>query len=577
MTLNGTLPSSWSNMTNLYRLHLSFLEQRSSIPDSWRSLVNLVDFRAYSLNGTFDVINGWKNLESLELFSCNFDGSPLPCRNETTDCGLRLCRIRINTANVAGTLPSFWCREGVGPLYVDLIFNSIAGTLPPEWGELPFASQSTVILSYNQFNGTIPLSYASFIYLGLAKNFLHGELPLRRFAGGFDLAHNRLNGTLPESWVQSSLFDKPVSLAHNLLRGTFPVSWWNISVSLDLQNNSLSGTLPPVPAGSQLFDVTLNFNQFTGPLPEIHPTALLRRIDVSGNQFDSLPDSWSKLPDTLYSVNARNNQIRGTLPSAWSNWNRTASTFRVISFNNNQISGTLPPSWAKLRLLFYAENNQIYGPIPLEWAAASSNITSLILSNNRLSGTLPRFQSPWMHTLFLANNSLHGTIPNQLGKALSFIHLQQNLLTGTLPNVISQSDYLVEVNVSFNNLTGMVPTGWVMAEYESVGAPCDVTCSSQFCVPAVNTTYCDRYGLILWNNCLKLRPRREYDAPWSDASFGPQRQNCPVHSSTVSSSLSSDGVSVSATLDPTATFVALNVVPVEDTFVVAAAVVATMT
>lgn len=91
----------------------------------------------------------------------------------------------------------------------------------------------------------------------------------------------------------------------------------------------------------------------------------------------------------------------------------------------------------------------------------NGNVTSIILSENNVYGSLPRelvaFKS--LLTLDLSMNELRETIPYHMGDMyhLQFLYLQQNQLTGTLSTRLGQMYGLKEFYVSDNNLIGTIP------------------------------------------------------------------------------------------------------------------------
>jgi Secretion system C-terminal sorting domain/Leucine Rich repeats (2 copies) len=137
----------------------------------------------------------------------------------------------------------------------------------------------------------------------------------------------------------------------------------------------------------------------------------------------------------------------------------------TILLSNNRLIGTIPnfnlPNLQSLGL----NNNQLTGNIP---NFNLPNLQSLWLYQNQLSGSIPNFNLPNLQNLFLGNNRLTGSIPNFNLPNLQSLYLVESQLTGNIPNFNLpnlQSLYLRE-----NQLTGSIPNfNLPNLEYLSLG------------------------------------------------------------------------------------------------------------
>ncbi|KAG0595427.1 hypothetical protein M758_UG165900 [Ceratodon purpureus] len=130
-----------------------------------------------------------------------------------------------------------------------------------------------------------------------------------------------------------------------------------------------------------------------------------------------------------------------------------------LSQNNfdSDIPGMYPPMLTDLNL----SNNQVTGAFPY----LLINIPSLIsikLNNNKLDGTLNGqvfSKLGNLSTLDLSNNEFTGSIPTEVGDltSLQFLYLQNNKLTGPLPASLANLPVLDTLDVSNNRLTGYIP------------------------------------------------------------------------------------------------------------------------
>ena len=131
-------------------------------------------------------------------------------------------------------------------------------------------------------------------------------------------------------------------------------------------------------------------------------------------------------------------------------------------------------------------SHQIIGEIPSN-IGELTNLTTIILSNNQLTGSIPSEigNLTELHTLDLSGNQLTGSIPNEISELsqlsnlnlyyndfsgdlpeffeyminLNHIDLSGNQFTGSLENAIIQNaDSLAYLNLSFNQLTGEIPS-----------------------------------------------------------------------------------------------------------------------
>lgn len=81
----------------------------------------------------------------------------------------------------------------------------------------------------------------------LPPNLLAAFAPGKVFS--FDLSSNRLSGTLPDTWGNSTSLFERFNISGNVLSGSIPNSWANLmlnSSGFDISRLQLSGGLPGV-------------------------------------------------------------------------------------------------------------------------------------------------------------------------------------------------------------------------------------------------------------------------------------------------------------------------------------------
>lgn len=118
------------------------------------------------------------------------------------------------------------------------------------------------------------------------------------------------------------------------------------------------------------------------------------------------------------------------------------------------------------------------------------SITSLVLSQNNLTGNIPRKLCLWLPYLVaidLSHNQFTGPIPSELYNCtyLNFLRLNGNQLTGKIPWQLSRLQRLQEFNVADNRLSGSIPayfSNWNASSFQNnsglCGLPLKNTCSS---------------------------------------------------------------------------------------------------
>ena len=117
-------------------------------------------------------------------------------------------------------------------------------------------------------------------------------------------------------------------------------------------------------------------------------------------------------------------------------------------------------------------DNNLSGPLPAELGSLTS-LTTLDLSDNQLSGTIPDLSSlTQLQTLNLGDNQLSGTIPDWLSSltGLRDLSLRDNRLTGAIPEELGNLNQLYLLYLDNNQLSGPIPA--------ELGQPLRIGCHS---------------------------------------------------------------------------------------------------
>lgn len=153
--------------------------------------------------------------------------------------------------------------------------------------------------------------------------------------------------------------------------------------NLNLANNNLSGTvdvdaLVQIPG---LRGLSLMYNVFSGPIPQLNRLGYLKSIYLVGNNFS------------------------GEIPA---DYFKRMLSLKKIWLSDNKFSGEIPSSLTRLPLLIelHLENNKFTGEIP---EFRQPRLRSFNVSNNNLTGEVP-------HYLYSFNSSSFGGNPELCGQ-----------------------------------------------------------------------------------------------------------------------------------------------------------------
>nr|XP_027105634.1 probable LRR receptor-like serine/threonine-protein kinase At1g53430 [Coffea arabica] len=321
--------------------------------------------------------------------------------------------------------------------------QDLTGSIPPEIGNL--SHLESLYLRSNSLMGSIPNTFVKLSQLSI-----------------LDLCDNKLEGPLPKFLSELKSL-RGLYLCNNLFHEPIPLEIGGCPKLeyLVLYNNSLSGKLPDELGNvSTLRGLNLAENQFWGRLPEsLGSLALLEEMYVMNNLFDDqLPQSFQKLTK-LKTFNILGNAISKSIPGYIFEWDK----LEILSLMGNNFEGHLPNKSLGLpRLTYLAINNLPGGETDVSFPDIRNivHLKSLTLRKCSLTGTIPDYIW-WFKNLSyldLSFNNLTGIIPPDLNQSpLQFVFLRSNNLNGTVPGwltSLSNSGSYVDVSEnSFTNVT----------------------------------------------------------------------------------------------------------------------------
>lgn len=270
-------------------------------------------------------------------------------------------------------------------------------------------------------------------------------------------SHN-LPGNLPSELVDLPYIQE-IDFAYNYLHGTIPSEWSLTRLSsISVFANRLSGEIPKALGNiTSLTYLNLEANQFSGMLPpELGKLINLRTLIISSNQLlGKLPIAFSGLLN-LTDFRISDNNFSGPIPDFIQNWKQ----LERLEMQASGLEGPIPATISLLNKLKILRISDIKGPsqgFPV--LSSLGDIDLLILRNCKISGEIPPYiwKMRFLSMLDVSFNELMGLIPDDFSSrsSLRFIFLTGNKLSGNVPPSILQNG--INVDLSYNNFTWQGP------------------------------------------------------------------------------------------------------------------------
>ncbi|KAK4568044.1 hypothetical protein RGQ29_003698 [Quercus rubra] len=326
-------------------------------------------------------------------------------------------------------------------------------------------------LSYSAFAGQIPaeiLQLSKLVYLDLEVNSLKLQNPglqslVEKFPNMEELYLTQvdISSTVPNNMANLTSLTSLI-LRKCGLHGEFPAGIFqlpNLEFLSVRYNADLTGYVPEFNRSSPLKSLMLADTSFYGELPDsIGDLKLLNEIDVSDCNFSGpVPSSLGNLTELIYLDLSSNNFNRCTL-----DWIGKQTKLNELGLANLKLNSSIPFFIRNLTQLvdLRLSNNGLHGSIPnWMWNLSKKSLQNLDLSNNFLTGfhQLPVIL-PWTNLLGLdlRNNKLQGSLPIPSPSIITY-SVSNNTLTGEIPKMICNLSSLDALDLSYNNLSGMLP------------------------------------------------------------------------------------------------------------------------
>eukprot|EP00835_Amoeboradix_gromovi_P005009 NODE_433_length_8727_cov_0.399397.p1 type:complete len:913 gc:universal NODE_433_length_8727_cov_0.399397:5586-8324(+) len=416
----------------------------STMPDC-NDVINL----AYGLNMHISSPDLMRQLE----FNCCLAKQLITC--DATN----VIEIDFNSLNLDGAINGTAIPPLIRKLYLDS--NFISGSIPEN---LPITI-TRLKLSSNFLSGQIPNLPADLTLLTVNSNWLNGSIPT----------------TLPSKL-------NTLDISYNYFTGMLPINLPSSLIFIYANNNYLNGSLPAF--SDNLYDLVLSMNKFTGSLLLKKPVTLdinhnyisnvtikdisqVYKCDISDNPLLSHisdPNLASCQKKNLYVLDCADVielaialHLDLVQPALMSSISRnccsnagvtcTAGQVNKIKWPNMGLNGTMDSKcMPKYLTSLDLSLNEITGSVP---NSMPSSLTNLTLHSNKLSDALPSDLPLSLEYLDVSDNKIDGSIPSALPTGLQWLLVNRNNLSGTLPDTIPPG--LIYLDVSSNNLSGLVP------------------------------------------------------------------------------------------------------------------------
>ncbi|KAG2684926.1 hypothetical protein I3760_10G099000 [Carya illinoinensis] len=470
----GSIPSSIFEIMSTLKV-ISLAENKfsgSQLPSSLFKCKQLqyLNLESNNLKGKLSPeIGNLTKLIFLDLAYNNFEGA---IRSEIGNLqNLEYFDLGLN--NFVGTIPLEIFNISTIQLFI-LLGNHLSGTLPSNMGLL-LPNLRGIFLEGNELSGTIPATIANvsqLISVELESNSFSGLIPKTldnlRFLQVLNLGFNNLTIESSElsifSYFANNPYLKKLYLSMNPLNGVLPNSIGNHSIfleQLDLTGCNIKGNIP-IDIGnlSRLTYMSLGDNDISGPIPTtIGRLSMLERLGLFDNRLiGPIPLDISYL-GRLGDLDLAGNKLSGQIPESIINM----TSLRFLNLAFNQLTSRIPSSlWRQTDLLAVdLSSNSLSGSLSLD-IGNMKVLTILNLSRNQLSGHIPETMGGLISlvNLSLAVNQLEGSIPISFGGlvSLELLDLVGNNLSGEIPKSLEVLRYLKYLNVSYNKLRGEIPT-----------------------------------------------------------------------------------------------------------------------
>ncbi|BAT96202.1 hypothetical protein VIGAN_08310100 [Vigna angularis var. angularis] len=441
----GLLPSSFVNMTSLRTLKLSYNYFIGNFAYNLASLTSLeyfgfeenqfevpISFTPFANHSNLKFIHGDGNKVIMDSLS--------PLQNWIPKFQLQVLSLSSTTDTNSIPFPKF--------LLYQYNITSLDFTSCKLDGEFP-----NWLLKNNTQLEVISVRNCSF-----RGNFEVPSRPLLKITT-IDVSDNFITGQILGSNI-SSIFPNLIvlNMSINDIQGSIPreFSQMHFLNTLDLSDNNFSGEIPKNISSDMLRFLKLSNNKLHGPVfPTLSTLKYLEELYLDRNSLSGSIDSFSIT--SLATLDLSNNHLVGNLPSVMGN----VSRLRVLSLSNNNLGGSISTRFVGLNALEYLDisGNNFSGFLP---SFANSFVKFVHMSNNRFTSlSKSTFNISSLMILDLSYNRITSKIQDMIldleKSSLNILILKGNNFSGHIPQHVCQLKKLFILDLSFNNLSGLLP------------------------------------------------------------------------------------------------------------------------
>ncbi|GLT30052.1 hypothetical protein SLA2020_048750 [Shorea laevis] len=440
--LEGSIPASIGNLSQLIDMSLSFNNFNGQIPTSLANLTQLtsLDLSNNQLFGPIPAsIGNLSQLSDLSLSSNNLSGQIPPSLENLT----QLRFLGLSNNQFYGPIPA-----SIGNLQLTSLFlfsNNLSGQIPSSLANL--TQLTSLDLSNNQFSGMLP----PWIF----------TLPLLE---DLSLNHNQFQGQINQ-FQQNSLMH--LDLSNNKLEGSIPNSIANlVNLSyLDLSSNHFSDLveLDMFSALQNLETIFLSDNNLSLTMNVIANFTLPKLIDVSFSSCNlSEFPNFIRHSNGLQSLLLSKNSIHGNIPK----WICEKDDLKILDLSHNNLIGKIPNCLLKSLSVLNLQANYFDGNIPFGFPE-SCGLRNLNLHGNQMGGLLPRslVNCRMLEVLDIGNNSIEDTFPHWLESLpnLQVLVLRSNKFHSFVQSIKESPSFLRlrVLDLSNNDFLGHLPVRYI--------------------------------------------------------------------------------------------------------------------
>ncbi|CAD2213661.1 surface antigen protein 2 [Angomonas deanei] len=203
----------------------------------------------------------------------------------------------------------------------------------------------------------------------------------------------------------------------------------------------VSGTL----SGGNTLDqltVLIVHGSLTGSIPDRYQ--FVKTLDLFGNNIKEFD---AQKFDQLDIVNLSNNAV-GSLSNFWGTLT-TPKTYTTVDLSHNLLKSVDENIYAKSLTFLNISHNEILQVISKDWISGVTTLRTLDMSNNEFSGAIGADYFPsGMTTLVLSHNQLSGTVPTF--SSVEYLYANDNQITGIGSDFFSKLPAAKVVDLSNN-------------------------------------------------------------------------------------------------------------------------------